>query len=77
LFENAVDKLGVPQNSAAFMRMVKGAQSRNSSTKCKLDPGKINQHAQYFQNTFGGAPAGIYVQQPMLGTPWTAKTTVE
>ena len=58
LFDKAVDDLGEPQNAGAFMRMIKGAQSRRSKSGCKLDPDRINEHAQYFLNTFGGEPSG-------------------
>lgn len=58
LFEDAVDKLAVPQNYGAFMRMVKGAKARRDRTGCKLDPDKMEEHAQHFKTTFGAEPTG-------------------
>ncbi|KAJ3338415.1 hypothetical protein HDU83_008171, partial [Entophlyctis luteolus] len=58
LFEDAVDNIATPQNYGAFMRMVKGAKSRSDRTGCKLDPERINEHAQHFRTTFGAAPTG-------------------
>ncbi|KAJ3346121.1 hypothetical protein HDU83_003356 [Entophlyctis luteolus] len=59
LFEDAVDNLSTPQNTAAFMRMVKGAKARKDRTGCKLDPELIEEHAQYFRTTFGAPPTGL------------------
>jgi hypothetical protein len=58
IFENVVNDLSQPQNAGAFMRMVKGIQKRRTKTGCALDPSKINEHAQYYTNTFGGVPSG-------------------
>ena len=76
LFENAVDNLAIPQNAGSFMRMIRGAQSRRSRTGCKLDPSQLDVHAQYYLNTFGGAPAGNHLEQNQ-STLWTFKSTEE
>jgi hypothetical protein len=58
LFEEAVDKLAVPQNYSALLRMVKGAKSRRDRTGCKLDPDKMEDHANHYRGTFGADPTG-------------------
>ncbi len=58
MFRDAVDKLGHPSNSAAFMRMVKGARKRQTGGGCALDPSKVDTYVEHFKSTFGGAPTG-------------------
>ncbi|KAJ3383593.1 hypothetical protein HDU84_003538 [Entophlyctis sp. JEL0112] len=56
LFEDAVDNLSTPQNTAAFMRT--------------LDPELIKEHAQYFRTTFGASPSGLIDRpQPAARAP--------
>ena len=58
MFRSAVDELGKPSNSAAFMRMVKGARKRQSGGGCALDPAKVDEYMEHFRGTFGGEPKG-------------------
>ena len=58
MFRATVDKLGRPSNTAAFMKMVKGARKRHSGGGCALDPGKVDEYVEHFRTTFGGNPNG-------------------
>ena len=64
LFQTAVDNLGRPSNSAAFMRMVKGARKRQNGGGCALDPAKADTYVDHFKTTFGGQPTGNRYQPP-------------
>ena len=69
MFRDAVDNLGETQNTAAFMRMVKGAKARHERTQCKLDPEKIDEYALHFKSTFGAPPTGEPPPAPPLVQP--------
>lgn len=58
LFQDVANNLGIPSNLPALQKMVKCLQGRTKRTGCKLDPDKIETHAQHFLNTFGGPPEG-------------------
>jgi hypothetical protein len=53
LFEEAVDNLGVPQNAAAFTRMVSGANKRRTRGASALSTSKLDLYAEHFASTFG------------------------
>jgi hypothetical protein len=53
LFDEAVNTLALPQNRKAFTRMVKNKASSRGGNHCKLDPAKIDEHANYYRSTFG------------------------
>jgi hypothetical protein len=58
VFDDVVNDLSNPQNQGAFLKMVKCIRSRRQRTGCKLDPEKIDTHAEHYRNTFGGLPMG-------------------
>jgi hypothetical protein len=66
LFDEIVNDLGTPQNSAAFLKMVKSTQSRRNRAGCKLDPEKVNEHATYYRETFGGEPMGNQAEYAVI-----------
>ena len=70
MFRTAVDALGKPSNSAAFMRMVKGARKRRSGGGCALDPDKADEYVEHFKGTFGGKPKGhpLETDDPLVET---------
>lgn len=52
LFQEIVTDLGDPQNSGAFLRMVKNIKARKNISGCQLEKDKLEEHVAYFENTF-------------------------
>lgn len=58
LFRDWCVKLGDPTNTPNAMKKIKALKARRSNKHCALDSTKINEHVQYFKETFGGLPTG-------------------
>ena len=76
LFQTAVDNLSRPSNSAAFMRMVKGARKRQSGGGCALDPAQADTYVDHFRTTFGGEPTGNRYNPPEGEAPHPQATEI-
>lgn len=58
LFHQHANELAIPKNASALLRILKCIKARKTNAGCKLDPNKINEHADHFKQTFGGQPEG-------------------
>jgi len=58
VFQEMANELSEKQNAASLLRMLSGAKSRRNNKGCKLDPKRMDTHADHFQTTFGQNPEG-------------------